>query len=74
MSLINRMDRFLIEKLTWNLLVTAICLGGVIGIALKFITLFDNWLFFPLFPNIFDSIFLIFSAIFLTYNSVKRKA
>lgn len=45
--------------------IDVICFSGTIGIAIKFITLFNNWLYFPLFPNIFDSIFLIISVSWL---------
>jgi hypothetical protein len=71
--LINRLKRVpLVHQLSWNLVFIAACLGGVIGIALKFTMLFDQWLYFPFFPNIFDSIFLIVSVIYLAYRSVKR--
>jgi hypothetical protein len=39
---------------------------GTIGIALKFITFFDKWVYFPSFPNYLDSAFLICSVLYLT--------
>ena len=45
--------------------------SGTIGIALKFITLFDKYVYFPSFPNIFDSLFLISAVVFLAWK-VKR--
>jgi hypothetical protein len=45
--------------------------SGTIGIALKFITLFDQVVYFPSFPNIFDSLFLISAVLFLAWK-VKR--
>ena len=66
----------------WNALlddclqIALIC--GTIGISLKFITFFDKWVFFPSFPNILDSTFLILSVLYLTWkirkNSRKMKA
>jgi hypothetical protein len=43
--------------------------SGTIGIALKFTVFFDKWVFFPSFPNIFDSIFLISSTIYLAWKA-----
>jgi len=47
-----------------NLLLT-IFLAGTIGMALKFITYFDHWVYFPSFPNVLDSTFLILSVIYI---------
>ncbi|MGD6806704.1 MAG: hypothetical protein ACQCN4_07070 [Candidatus Bathyarchaeia archaeon] len=47
-----------------NLLLTAF-LAGTIGLALKFTTYFDHWVYFPAFPNALDSTFLILSVIYL---------
>jgi len=44
---------------------TIICVTGTIGIALKFTTLFDRLVYFPLWPNICDSVFLVASALYL---------
>jgi len=38
---------------------------GTIGIALKFTTFFGHWVFFPFFPNVCDSAFLVASVLFL---------
>jgi len=45
--------------------------SGTIGIALKFITLFDKYVYFPSFPNIFDAIFLMSAVVFLAWK-IKR--
>jgi hypothetical protein len=53
------------KKASIREVISVICFSGIIGIAIKFITLFDKWLYFPYYPNIFDSIFLILSAFYL---------
>jgi len=45
-----------------------ILMTGTIGIALKFTTFFDKWVFFPSFPNICDAAFLILSVAYLTWR------
>ncbi|MEM3703910.1 MAG: hypothetical protein QXX79_05795 [Candidatus Bathyarchaeia archaeon] len=45
---------------------------GTIGIALKFTTFFDKWVYFPQFPNIFDAVFLILSAVYLGWRSKSK--
>ncbi len=42
-----------------------ILVAGTIGIALKFIAYFNHWVYFPSFPNILDSAFLVISAVYL---------
>ena len=57
--------------------VSIICVIGTFGIALKFITTIiqcnlmgvQNYVYFPIFPNICDSIFLMFSVLWLAYSS-----
>lgn len=49
-------------------LLVILCVSGTVGIALKFITFFDKWVFFPSFPNIFDSTFLISAVLYLTWK------
>jgi hypothetical protein len=44
---------------------------GTIGIALKFITFFDQWVYFPSFPNVLDATFLILSVTYLTWKAKK---
>ena len=46
-------------------ILTNVCVIGTIGIALKFTTFFDGWVYFPLWPNICDSVFLVASALYL---------
>ena len=50
-----------------------IFLCGTIGIAVKFVTFFNQWVYFPSFPNVLDSTFLIAAVAYLTWNSRKRK-
>ncbi len=45
---------------------------GTIGIALKFITFFNNWVYFPTFPNVLDSAFLITSILYLAFSARRR--
>jgi hypothetical protein len=44
-------------------------LTGTIGIALKFVTFFNHWVYFPAFPNTLDSAFLIISVIYLAWRA-----
>jgi hypothetical protein len=44
---------------------------GTIGIALKFTTFFDKWVYFPSFPNFLDATFLILSVVYLVYKIKK---
>jgi len=48
-----------------------IMICGTIGIALKFVTFFNHWVYFPSFPNVLDSTFLILSVLYLTWNARK---
>jgi hypothetical protein len=48
------------------------CVCGTIGIALKFTVFFDKWVYFPLFPNIFDAAFLISSGVYLAWRAHTR--
>jgi hypothetical protein len=43
-----------------------------LAIALKFITFFDQWVYFPTFPNFLDSTFLIIAATYLAWKARKR--
>jgi hypothetical protein len=51
------------------MLIILVC--GTVGIALKFITFFNHWVYFPSFPNILDAAFLIFSVFYLTWKARK---
>lgn len=66
-------QNLVVKQLSWSLVWTTICVSGVVGIALKFTTLFDHWLFFPLFPNILDALFLVISVLYLAYQAHKMK-
>jgi hypothetical protein len=46
---------------------------GTIAIALKFVTFFNQWVYFPSFPNALDSTFLIAATLFFIWKSRKRK-
>jgi Kef-type K+ transport system membrane component KefB len=45
---------------------------GTVGVALKFVTFFNHWVYFPSFPNFLDSAFLILSStyfvVYIVYN------
>jgi hypothetical protein len=45
---------------------------GTIGIALKFITFFNQWVYFPTFPNLLDSTFLIISIVYFAWKARKH--
>jgi len=53
------------------ILIMLVC--GTIGIAVKFITFFNHWVYFPSFPNVLDSTFLIISVAYLSWNARKPK-
>jgi len=61
----------------WNELandcIQIILVCGTIGIALKFTTFFNHWVYFPSFPNILDATFLIFTALYLTWKARKNR-
>ncbi len=46
---------------------------GTVGIALKFITFFNQWVYFPSFPNALDSTFLVSAVGYLAWASRKHK-
>ena len=48
-----------------------VLVSGTIGIALKFATFFDKWVYFLSFPNIIDATFLIFAVLYLVWK-IKR--
>jgi hypothetical protein len=48
-----------------NDLIMIIFIVGTIGIALKFTTFFDQWVYFPAFPNTLDSAFLISAVLYM---------
>jgi|GEM_PF-660738 len=61
------------KTLLANLLLTAF-IFGTIGIALKFTTYFNHWIYFPAIPNALDSTFLILSVTYYTaYITHKNK-
>lgn len=49
-------------------LLLLVALFGTVGIALKFTTFFDQWVYFPAWPNICDSIFLICAVAYLVWR------
>ena len=53
------------------MLVLFVC--GTIGIALKFATFFNSWVYFPWFPNALDSTFLISAVVYLGWRSRRSK-
>jgi hypothetical protein len=55
-----------------NDLVQILFICGTIGIALKFISFFDQWVYFPTFPNFLDSTFLIVATVYFAWKARKR--
>jgi hypothetical protein len=53
------------------MLIVFVC--GTIGIAIKFVTFFNQWVYFPSFPNMLDSSFLISASVYLAWKSRKGK-
>ena len=45
--------------------------AGILGIAFKFSTYWNHWVYFPLWPNICDSLFLIVGALVLAYKALR---
>ena len=70
------MRKINVRERTWKqladdcLLITLVF--GTIGIALKFTTFFDKWVYFPSFPNFLDATFLVFAVSYLAYK-IKKK-
>lgn len=62
-----------IKKLKGSLIIISIIVGGLIGMAFKFIYLFEKWVYFPWFPNILDSIFIILGATYLGIKAFKHE-
>ncbi|GAG95431.1 unnamed protein product [marine sediment metagenome] len=56
----------------WKNIISIICVSGTVGISLKWVTVFDRWVYFPFFPDILDASFLIFSVLFLAVKGRKR--
>jgi hypothetical protein len=50
-----------------------ICICGSVAAALKFVTYFNHWMFFPAFPNALDSVLIIFSSVYLAVCLLKYK-
>jgi hypothetical protein len=46
---------------------------GTVAIALKFVTFFNHWVYFPSFPNSVESAFLILGSIYFVGNIVYYK-
>ena len=47
--------------------------GGMLGIAFKFTTLFDQWIYFPKYPNFIDTIFLMVGTIYLSWRALRHE-
>jgi hypothetical protein len=67
---VDKMERFMYKnwKDLFGDLLSVLFISGTIGFALKFSTYFDKWVYFPSFPNIFDSTFLISAVLYLTWK------
>jgi len=46
---------------------------GTIGIAVKFVTFFNHWVYFPTFPNILDAAFLIVTILYFAWTSRRHR-
>ncbi|MGA3290341.1 MAG: hypothetical protein ABSD42_08900 [Candidatus Bathyarchaeia archaeon] len=61
----------------WNELfhdcMSIIFVCGIIGIAVKFVTFFNQWVYFPSFPNALDSTFLVSGVLYLAWKSRRHK-
>jgi ABC-type lipoprotein release transport system permease subunit len=51
-----------------NKILIIISIFGIIGFALGFTKYFNNTYYFPLIPNVFDSVFLILASLYLGIN------
>jgi hypothetical protein len=67
-------QKLVVRQLNWSRVWITICVSGVIGIALKFMTLFDHWLYFPIFPNVLDALFLVVSVLYLASKAHNVKS
>jgi cytochrome c oxidase assembly factor CtaG len=59
------------KQLLTDLLIL-VFVSGIVGIALKFTVFFDKWVYYPWFPNVLDSVFLVCGVVWLAWM-VKRK-
>jgi hypothetical protein len=55
-----------------NKIFTVICISGLIGFSLGFLRYLGNTYYLPVFPNIFDCIFIASSALYLGYRGLKK--
>lgn len=46
--------------------------GGMFGIAIKFTALLDKWIFFPIYPNFVDAIFLMVGTAYLSWRALRH--
>jgi cytochrome c oxidase assembly factor CtaG len=53
--------------------IIVLILSGTAGIAVKFTTFFDKWVYFPSFPNICDAAFLILSVAYLAWRAKRPR-
>lgn len=67
---VDKMERFMYKnwKDLFGDLLAVLFISGTIGFALKFSTYFDKLVYFPSFPNIFDSTFLIAAVLYLGWK------
>ena len=57
----------------FNTAITIICVFGIIGFAFSFMRYFNHTYYLPTIPNLYDSIFLIFSALYLGTNIIVKE-
>jgi len=58
------------KELANDLIIVAF-VSGTLGIALKFTTFFDKWVYFPSFPNTLDSLFISVAVLYLASLRVR---
>ena len=54
----NNIRRYTWKRLVWNLVIVALSLGAI-SVAAKFASFWNQWVYFPWWPNIADSMLLI---------------
>jgi hypothetical protein len=52
--------------------VDIVCLFGLIGFAFGFAKYFNHLVYLPLVPNIFDSLFIVFCAVYFMLRLYKK--
>lgn len=56
-----------------NACIIIVLITGTVGIALKFVALFDKWIYWPSIPNVLDATFLIIAVVYLGIKAFKNR-